>query len=289
VAEVIVWLASYPRSGNTLLRTVLKRCLGVDSYTDEAIHVQSPIRSDNRLIGHRELPSPWEEFYVTATQTERVFLVKTHLPPRDAQPFIYVVRDGRSAVRSYKKYYERYVPGHAASVYQIIAGDDAYGDWSSHYAAWLKPGRAKGMVVRFEDLREISPDKLHQIAAFVGHHGPVAEWSNPFEALAAVEPGFFREGSRTFAKDEDWSILAEQLFEFFHSALLRELGYAPSDVPPLPAEWAVLFQWARELVARNRTLASACDERLALINMLSVEAERRLELINQLSPKKSAR
>ena len=29
---MIVWLASYPRSGNTLLRQVLKRCFGLDSY-----------------------------------------------------------------------------------------------------------------------------------------------------------------------------------------------------------------------------------------------------------------
>jgi hypothetical protein len=55
---MIVWLASYPRSGNTLLRTILKRCLDLDSYADEPIHVESPVRSDNALVGHRELPDP---------------------------------------------------------------------------------------------------------------------------------------------------------------------------------------------------------------------------------------
>jgi hypothetical protein len=34
----VTWLASYPRSGNTLLRTILKQCFGLSSqsvYPDE--------------------------------------------------------------------------------------------------------------------------------------------------------------------------------------------------------------------------------------------------------------
>jgi len=34
---MIIWLASYPRSGNTLLRTVIKSCMGIDSYSDQDI------------------------------------------------------------------------------------------------------------------------------------------------------------------------------------------------------------------------------------------------------------
>lgn len=283
---MIVWLASYPRSGNTLLRTILKRCLGLDSYADEAIHVDSPIRSDSSLVGHLELPAPWERFYAEATRSDKVVPVKTHLPPRDAQPFIYVVRDGRSAVRSYKKYYERYVPDHPASLYRIIAGDDAYGDWSSHYHAWVGPGRARGMTVRFEDLKEISQEKLAEIAAFIGHRGPIAPWENPFATLASVEPGFFREGAESFRADDEWPVVAERFFQHLHAPLLAELGYALGDAPGAEPEWADFFAWSREIVQRNRALAGVCEERLALINRLSDEAERRLELIHALSPKK---
>jgi hypothetical protein len=283
---VIVWLASYPRSGNTLLRTILKRCLGLDSYTDEAIHVESPIRSDSSHVGHVELPCGWEDFHASATRSAEVVLVKTHLPPRDAQPFIYVVRDGRSAVRSYKKYYEKYVPDHPANLYRIIAGDDAYGDWSSHYHAWVGAGRARGMTVRFEDLRDISGPKLSEIAAFVGHEGPIAPWENPFEALANVEPDFFREGSRTFSPGDEWPVLAEQFFRYLHSPLLAQLGYASADAPATQPEWDEFFGWSRDLAHRNRGLAGVCEERLALINRLSEEAQRRLDLIHALSPKK---
>jgi hypothetical protein len=278
---MIVWLASYPRSGNTLLRTIIKRCLGLDSYADEPIHVESPIRSDSSFVGHRELPSAWADFYDTATRSRDVVLVKTHLPPRDAQPFIYVVRDGRSAVRSYKKYYEEFVPGHRPSLYQIIAGDDAYGDWSSHHAVWTSRPGVRGLTLRFEDLSEIASARVAEIAAFIGHAGAVAEWKNPFESLSSIEPGFFREGAGKFEADEDWPVLAHQFFNHVHAPLLAKLGYPKIEAPAPDAATTELFAWVHGLAQRNRELAQACDERLALINRLSDEAEKRLEIINR--------
>ena len=280
---MIIWLSSYPRSGNTLLRTILKRCLDLDSYADEAILVDSPIRSDNSLIGHKELPSPWPEFYSRATASAELFLVKTHLPPRDSRPFIYVVRDGRSAIKSYQKYFENYVQGHRASLYQLIAGDDAYGDWSSHYHAWMSEDRARGMMVRCEELSELSGERLAQMAAFLGHDGPVAPWSNPFSALANLEPGFFREGRKSFTQDPEWPVLADHLFNWLHGPLLRQLGYEVADTPTPPPESCEMFDWALKLVQRNRALQSACDERLALIDRLSVEAQKRLDVIQAMA------
>jgi len=66
---MIVWFASYPRSGNTLLRTVLKRCLDLDSFADEPVHVESPLRTDNTLIGNLELQEPWPQFYARAIKS----------------------------------------------------------------------------------------------------------------------------------------------------------------------------------------------------------------------------
>jgi hypothetical protein len=281
---VIIWLASYPRSGNTLLRTVFKRCLGLDSYADEEIHVESPIRSDSSLIGHRELPASWDSFYEEAARSSSTYLVKTHLLPRDDQRYVYVVRDGRSAVKSYRKYYERYVPGHRPNLYQLIAGDDAYGDWSGHYDAWVGRESVCGMTLRFEDLTDISGAALEELAAFVGHRGAIAPWVNPFDELSKVEPGFFRKGSTEFAADEEWPELAENLFRYVHGDLLERLGYARRLQSPVPAEWTDLFRWVRDLVERSRFLARTCDERLSLIHRLSEEAQRRLDIIHELSP-----
>lgn len=280
---MIVWLASYPRSGNTLLRTIIKHCFGLDSFTDEAIHVQSPIRSDSSLVGHRDLPAPWQEFYDMATHSDEMFLVKTHLPPRDEQPFVYVVRDGRSAARSYKKYYQSYVPEHNPSIFQIIAGDDAYGDWTSHHDAWVSRPGIRSSILRFEDLPEIASTALQELARFLGHSGPIQPWRNPFEKLARLEPGFFRQGACNFSLDQDWPPLANQVFNALHSRLMRELGYPLVEAPPLEAEMEELLGWLLSLVNRNRELTKACEARLALIDRLSTEAQRRLDIIERIS------
>ncbi len=281
---MIIWLASYPRSGNTLLRTILKRCLDIDSYADEPIHVESPLRSDNELIGHLELDVAWPQFHARSAASRHPFFVKTHLPPRDAERFIYVIRDGRSAVKSYEKYYERYVPAHKVNLFRLIAGDDAYGDWSSHYRAWNDRPGAAGLLLRFEELTDVSAETLRRIADFVGHRGPVVPWTNPFDDLARAEPGFFREGRTQFRQEADWSDLVNDFFNHFHAELMGRLGYPVLESRSAPSA-AALFGWARELVQRNRELMGVCDERLALINSIHEEAEKRLELINALSRK----
>lgn len=282
---MIIWLASYPRSGNTLLRTILKRCFNLDSYADEPIHVQSLIRSDNNLIGHKDLPTSWEEFYEFSKNSDQLFLVKTHLPPKDTQPYIYVVRDGRSAIKSYKKYYERYLPKHNVNLYQLIAGDDAYGDWSSHYKSWVERDSIKGMIVKFENLGNISEEFLGQIASFISYQGDISKWHNPFDTLSLLEPGFFREGNKTFTQDKEWPNLVSYFFNFFHFKLLSHLSYAQGNMPSIPSDWEVFFKWSKELIYKNKELANTCNERLDLINKISIEAERRLELIHSMSPK----
>jgi len=286
---MIVWLASYPRSGNTLLRTVLKRCLDLDSFADEPVHVESPLRTDNTLIGNLELQEPWPQFYARASQSTERVLVKTHLPPRDDSPFIYVVRDGRSAVKSYVKYYEHYVPGHAANLFRLIAGDDAYGDWTSHYRAWNERPRARGLLVRFEELVDVSDENLRRLAAFLGHSGPVERWSNPIQDLARAEPGFFDGGGKPrFEREQDWSALVDDCFGFFHHELMAKLGYARGAAPDIAPEKRALFEWIRDLTRRSRELMGVCDERLALIERLHGEAQKRLDIINALSAERRA-
>jgi hypothetical protein len=192
-------------------------------------------------------------------------------------------------VQSYAKYYARYVPGHDANIYRLIAGDDAYGDWTSHHERWVSRGDSvRGMTVRFEDLRDVGKGLVDRIAAFVGHHGEITPWVNPIQSLSQAEPAFFGEGRGTFEPDGEWPALANHLFNFMHSELLARLGYAPIEMAPPPPEWSDYIRWTVELVRRNRELAKACDERLALIDRLSAEAQRRLELLQALSPRESA-
>src|SRR3954464_8946304 len=98
---MIVWLASYPRSGNTLLRQVIKKCLGLHSF--ESVGRLKHEYDDRdptwkEVCGSLQNREDREAFYPRATNSAETVLVKTHEPPLDAQKAIYVVRDGRLAL-----------------------------------------------------------------------------------------------------------------------------------------------------------------------------------------------
>src|SRR6478609_26138 len=135
--SMIVWLASYPRSGNTLLRTILKQSMGLSSRSDSMDENDHAKEGDVWAsdVGVEGILSDWSTFYRQACGSDEIFLVKTHRPPVDDQPAIYVVRDGRKACLSYLHFDRRFRKG-TKSLAEIVVGIDRYGDWSSHYHAW---------------------------------------------------------------------------------------------------------------------------------------------------------
>ena len=70
-----VWLASYPRSGNTLLRTVLKQTMGLNSYSDEKIRpIVGLSVTAKEAFGHLPIEEPWDAFYVKASAADTTVL-----------------------------------------------------------------------------------------------------------------------------------------------------------------------------------------------------------------------
>ena len=98
VPIMIVWLASYPRSGNTFLRIVLRHVYGVATYSvyeDDDPVARRKVGTD--LVGYR--PRPTDRTLMTDGPS--VYFVKTHKRRKaDGFPAICLVRDGRDAVVS---------------------------------------------------------------------------------------------------------------------------------------------------------------------------------------------
>lgn len=155
----MVWLASYPRSGNTLLRTVLWQCFGLKSGSvysgdlggNEALesyvgHVeQGADGSIHFPVGNRNMP-----------------MVKTHGNPPDKSPAIYVVRDGRAACASLWSFYNDEV-----SLADMVEGRHRFGGWSNHLMAWEPWARPDTLLLRYEDLVADLPLVLQQISDFL--------------------------------------------------------------------------------------------------------------------------
>jgi hypothetical protein len=129
-SALVTWLASYPRSGNTLLRLILKQCFQLASqslYQDEDF-ADSHLRD---TVGHEEVGSNVHQFVSRARRAGRSLYVKTHEPPpADQHPAFYIVRDGRCAVVSHH-HYLREIIHRDINLAEVIEGKAGM-SWSQH-------------------------------------------------------------------------------------------------------------------------------------------------------------
>ncbi|NKC34608.1 SMP-30/gluconolactonase/LRE family protein [Falsiroseomonas selenitidurans] len=225
---VIVWLASFPRSGNTLLRRRLREIFGLSTrsvYDDPSDIGATPERA--ALTGHLRHGESSAAFVARARASEETSLVKTHeLPdPADDSPVIYVVRDGRSAVVSYWYYLAQVLPRARKDrlLQEVMAGLVRFGSWSAHVEAWLAHP-APRQVVRYEALAAREPETLVRIAALLGRPAP-----DDFAALHAAYPEFFRRGDDA-ANIGELEAICPGLFDLLHGETQNRPGYPPARV-----------------------------------------------------------
>lgn len=202
-----MWLASYPRSGNTYLRVLLNAGFGtkVASKYDEDYSAFS--ESFGQALGQA---SP-----------DRFHIVKTHDIERDEVPAIYIVRDGRASVVSYYHFCRRFE--FERSMESIIRGETPFGSWSDHFRGWDPANRSNTLLLRFEDAVERPDDTLEQLASFLGT-SPVGRFEGDFATLHATSPEFFRSGSNARNLAELTSE-QQQLFDALHGDLMCKLNY----------------------------------------------------------------
>jgi len=217
----VTWLASYPRSGNTLLRVILKCCFGLNSqsiYSDTEFSDPALCR----MVGHEPIGDDPLLFLRRARQDGRPLFVKTHAPPPpDQHRAIYIVRDGRSAVVSYT-HFLREILQHDVTLADVISGEIG-ASWSQHVRAWTMPARRDTLILRYEDLIVGDAKALAALSAFTGTP-QLRDFDISFEQLQALDPSFFRSGSDP-ANISEMDGEALQLFERLHGDTLRTLGY----------------------------------------------------------------
>lgn len=221
-AAVIVWLASYPRSGNTFLRVVLKQAFHLDTcslYGDRQDIARHP--ETTAVVGHRPLP---RGFSVTRGRAaKRRYLIKTHErgpSPQDAA--IYLIRDGRECLWSYQNYLRDFW-GREVSLGDLVRGRVDFGGWAEHVASWDPDNRPNTLLLRYEDLITDTGGAIDRLAAFL-HARPRAHQLKSFEELQRVNPRMFRCGDRGAWKPHFNRRLRSE-FWHRHGAVMERYGY----------------------------------------------------------------
>lgn len=224
---MIVWLASYPRSGNTLLRLILSQVFGVQTWSiyDDPNDI-APRAELSQLIGHRTHGQTAADFVFEAHRASQLFLVKTHEPPPDDAPAIYVIRDGRAATVSHWHYWNE-IYGEPVTLEQIVLGDMFAGAWSDHALAWQPRERVNTLFLRYEEIVNIDSDTIEKLGNLL-QLKPIAAMKVHFAELHRLYPQFFRAGSNS-ANIAELNARCPELFWLRNGEAMKSLGYAADD------------------------------------------------------------
>lgn len=221
----IIALASWPRSGNTLLRAILWHCFGLRSasrYPEENSLLLNDERAD--LVGAVHLPNRCD-FEVLA-QKQGVIPLKTHHKDRwiSQFPSIYVVRDGREACVSYWKYWENCrAPGNDSKrLIDFINGDMQFGSWSNHVENWLQKS-PRCMLLQYEGMVNDLPLAIAAISGFLDIV-PIAHVLPDFEEFRESFPAFYRTGGETIWT-QYFNDSLMRVFDRLHGKTMKKLGY----------------------------------------------------------------
>lgn len=218
---MIIWLSSYPRSGNTFLRTVLKHSFGISSYSlyDDKYDIASD-KTTADIVGHLSHGKTIDDFTLFATQSPESYFVKTHELPSENSKAIYIIREGLSTCVSYKNYLENF--GTKTDLRDILLGNVGFGAWHNHVSSWLSRSN-NTLYIRYEDLTQNLNDVIDEISMHINR--PVMSRMVPaFKELNLVNSRFFRSGNN-FANLQEVSESDRSLFEEVAGQLNNQLGY----------------------------------------------------------------
>ncbi len=235
---MLIWIASYPRSGNTLMITALSEGWGTQSTSvfDRVDGPDGPTRTP--AIDHPQINE--------CRRADGPRMLKTHLKAHadSPDPAIFLVRDGRDSVVSYAHFVQdrpakarpRFAEGRDFDelvMFLIEEGSRPFGTWSESVASWTQR-RAPTEIVRYESLRDDPLFVTRQAVSALGVElgEPVGRMPS-FDQMHASNPLVVRAG-----RVGDWRReLPDRAIERFaelHGETLVELGYESSSDP---AEW----------------------------------------------------
>ncbi|MHA1528164.1 MAG: sulfotransferase domain-containing protein [Alphaproteobacteria bacterium] len=232
--RTLVWLASYPKSGNTWLRAFLANYF-IDgsepvsinemqkiSFGDSSVPAYADLgRCDPARLGPARIVALRERHLERISRNGEINFVKTHnahvriegrwlIPAQLTRAAVYIIRDPRDMVLSYADHFaldpaaaaaaiasaRNRVPTNSRTVMQFVGG------WSGHVKSWTRTRDFPVLVLRYEDLLADAETCFARVLRLIG--APVdaavlaqATRFSSFEVLAAQEQatGFREKGA----------------------------------------------------------------------------------------------
>jgi hypothetical protein len=152
-----VFIVGYPKSGNTWFQHLVSGLVhGVDARTSPPLLANDLVPDVHYDVFYRRYSTP-------------MFFKSHHLPRPDYRRVVYLLRDGRDAMVSYRHYLES-IQRRQLDFLELVtnAGSGIPCKWHQHVGAWLQnPHAAEMIVIKYEDLVMQPVEQLERFCRFI--------------------------------------------------------------------------------------------------------------------------
>ena len=193
---MIIWIASYPKSGNTYLRSFISSYYFSKKGKFNFELLMNVLQFPSVKFAKKNLNSELEASYNWIYNQnqffsgENIHFIKTHnsLNQYKGNSFttnnlslgaIYIVRDPRNLITSmthhyslsYEQAYKKLIDENASLLEKSREGDYSnfsfLGSWSSHFRSWKNSKDFKTLFIKYEDLENNKYDTFKKIVQFI--------------------------------------------------------------------------------------------------------------------------
>ena len=197
----IVWLASYPKSGNTWLRVFLANYIynaekPVPINQIHRVGIGDSNSKAYRMVAKEVLDptNPQQSVRIRPAVLQAIVnnkadinLVKTHcenaiafgsvlIPPELTRSAVYIVRNPLDMILSYASHYgdsiDDAIGGIARKDNSLLGGGDTVyqflGTWSNHVLGWSKARKFPVLTLRYEDMLKDPHDVFDRVVHHIG-------------------------------------------------------------------------------------------------------------------------
>ena len=192
---MIIWLASYPKSGNTWVRSFLSAYYFTDDGQFDFSLLEKFNQFPSKDFVNKNLKSPneivryWHPVQEDILKNKKIRFLKTHnalielgntkfTTPKYTLGVIYILRDPRNMITSLKNHTDisydealNFITNDETILYDTKVNDfDAthyISSWRMHYKSWLLNKVFKKFIIKYEDLENNTEQVFNNLILFL--------------------------------------------------------------------------------------------------------------------------